>query len=200
MKNTGRILGILLLLAIAGNGSLSAQRGMRGMRETTRADSLRAGMNDRRMRNMDRRADSLRMRDIREPFSSLRMRDVRRGINTPRIWRMQPGQMRGMRGIRQMPPRFNMRRGTLNIPADPRGRSLMDRNRRGVDSTLNFTEEQKKEIADLRKQQQDEMNILREEMSEKIRILREKQRDMLLEKLTDEQKKAFESGFRKIDR
>jgi hypothetical protein len=32
MKNTGKIAGILLMLFIAGSLSLSAQRGMRGMR------------------------------------------------------------------------------------------------------------------------------------------------------------------------
>jgi len=192
---------MLLLLAVAGNGTLNAQRGMRVMRDTTRIDSIRTVMNVRRMRSMDRRTDSLRMRDIRNRISPARMRDARQGMGPAvmsRMWRIQPGQMRGMRGIRQA-PQFNMRRGMGRMPVYRLGRSQMGRSWSGIERMPDFTEEQKKEIADLRKQQQDEMNSLRDEMSENMRILREKHRSILLDQLTDEQKKAFESRSGRTD-
>ena len=180
-------------------------------------------MNARQIRSFDRSSDSLRMRDMGNRISSLHMRGNRQGMGpfvmprtrgiqpdqmrgirgvrqgmSPfemgRMRNMRPGQMKGMRGFRQM-PQFDMRRGPGRIPMDRTSRSFMGRNRRGNDSIPSLTEEQKKEITDLRKQQQDEMKKLRDEMSEKIQTLREKQRSMLLDQLTDEQKKAFESGF-----
>ena len=113
----------------------------------------------------------------------------------------------GMRGIRQGMQRgemYGMRRGMRPGMMDRMGRGMgpMAMNHMGhgnmgtgrfVDMIANITEKQKKDIGELRKTQQDEMIKLNEDMANKMKDLRKANREKILNLLTPEQKKFFES-------
>ncbi len=114
---------------------------------------------------------------------------------------------RGMRGMRQGMQRgemYGMRRGMGSCNMDRMGRGMepMAMNHMGhgnmgtgrlVDMIPNITEKQKKDIGELRKTQQDEMIKLNEDMANKMKDLRKANREKILNLLTPEQKKFFES-------
>jgi len=186
MKSTGKILGMLLLLLIAGNGTLKAQRSIRGMLDTTRLDRPGRVMD----RGMGRTSDSIRMRGTRP--GRVMDRGMGRISDSPRMRGTRPGS------------EFNIKRGPYYARAHSRhayGRPPMDRmgsrregqGRLRIENIPNLTEKQKKDIFDLRQKQQDEMKKLRSDMSAKMQKLTESHRNNLLDQLTDEQKKLFES-------
>jgi len=164
MKNSGKIAGMLLMLFIAGSLSLSAQRGMRGMRPDS------ATMN--RMERMQSSGMAMRPGMGRmniEATPPYVMRHQRQGFN-------QPG-MRGMRGQgmggRQFTPGMQGRSPQIyNIP--------------------NLTDKQKKDIADLRGKQQAEMEKLRIDMQSKMKELRDSHQEKVMSILNEEQKKWLE--------
>ena len=180
MKRTVQLTGILLMLLLACNMSLSAQRGMRGAADTTH------------MKRMWMASDTLH----------------RHGMGN-RTW-MGPGRIdhmrhymghRGMYGMgRGMRPDmgFDMRRGNGPMWRDSISGRQFGPGMMMLGSIPNVTEKQKKEITDLMTKQRDEMKKLREEMQTKMKALRDSHRNSVLSILTDEQKKFVESRSEKI--
>jgi len=164
MKRNVKIVGILLMLFMAGSVTLSAQRGMRGMMDSTRMDRMKMGPGYGRMQNGNR-PDSMMMK------------------------RMKQGMRRGMRHGAG----FDMRRGMGQMPMNGRGMRPMGPERMIMESVPNVTEKQKKDIADLRLKQQDEMKKMRDEMMAKMKTIRESQRAKMMDLFTPEQKKFIES-------
>ena len=129
-------------------------------------------------------------------YSQSGMRGIRQG--------MQRGEMYGMRQGMQRGEMYGMRRGMRPGMMDRMGRGMgpMAMNHMGhgnmgtgrfVDMIANITEKQKKDIGELRKTQQDEMIKLNEDMANKMKDLRKANREKILNLLTPEQKKFFES-------
>ncbi len=186
MKKLTKVMGILLLMVLAGNGSLNAQRGMRGMMQ----DSAR--MN--RMR-MDMRHDTAAMRPFRRGMGPMYHSQVWRGpmgSGMGHMW-MNPYMRRGM-GPAWWGP---MGRGM-----DPGMRNRMRRDGMGINGNLperipNLTDDQKTAIEKIRADNQVEMKKLRDETSAKMKSMREKHRQTILDQLTPEQRKWVESNVPK---
>jgi hypothetical protein len=170
---------LLLVFLLAASNPLSAQRGMRGMM----SDSLR--MNRMRIDH-----DSVNSR-----FIHPNMPPMMRGPmwNSPGRWGMnQMWRNPWQRGMgpqwfgpygRRMDPgmNFGMRR-----PGMGRGSDTMK-------DIPNLTEKQKSALDELRQQNQAEMKKFREETGSKLKSLRDDHRQKILDILTPDQKKWFES-------
>jgi hypothetical protein len=195
MKNTGRITGMLLLLFIASSLSLSAQRGMRGMRpDSSEMKMIRM----KQMPLMMQNPDSLRMGGMRHGMTPGRMNNMG--------WFMDPGWQMGHmgmgRGMRMMGPgmgRSPMRPGMGRGPIGPGMRRpgmgmLQGAPGWNMENIPNLTEKQKQDIAGLRQKHQDEMQKFRDEMQTKMKEMRESQRTKIMNLLTPEQKKWFEEN------
>ena len=173
MKQIIKITGILLLLILAGNVNLQAQRGMRGMRDTTRM--VRPGMRN-----------DIRQQPLPPRFNNRPMYGWGRRIG-PMGWQGHNNFMRpGMRGYGPGPGRMQQF-GPAFRPQQP-GRGF-----NAVDNIPGLTEKQKNEIAALQKKQQEEMKALRDEAAGKMQSLRENHRKNIMNLLNDEQKKFVES-------
>ncbi|MDQ1296862.1 MAG: hypothetical protein QG611_841 [Bacteroidota bacterium] len=179
MKNAGKITGVLLLLFIAANLSLSAQHGMRGMKP-----------------------DSLKMGRMPQPMTPVQMDNMNQFMcpicamgRYAACCMMQPAMRHMGPGKRGMAPGMGgkamvMRhRGMDNYNAAP-GMRVME-------NIPNLTDKQKKDIADLRQQQKDEMQKFREGMQTKMKDLRESHKTKMMNLLTDEQKKWLEEQIPK---
>jgi hypothetical protein len=160
-----KIAGIVLIVLMAGNTSLSAQRGMRGEMDSTRMERMKMGRgNGNAMRGgMEHmNMNGMGMRTMRDSRAMGPMRQMRPNG--------QMGQMGQMGPMRQMRPE-----------------SMIS------ESLPNVTGKQKKDIADLRLKQQEEMKKLREETAAKMQTLRDSHKEAVLKLLTEEQKKYIES-------
>ncbi len=208
MKNSGKIAGILLMFLIAGNLSLSAQRGMRGMRPDS-AGMDRMMMDHRQMPVMMQNHDSLRMGGMRHGMGPVQMNRM--------DWPMRPmymmgnmnqgrgrDQFRGMgrmgRGMQMMSPgmgRSPMRQGMqqpgMGMNMTP-GFRQQGPGQRVMDNIPNLTDKQKKDIADLKGKQMAEMEKIRIDMQSKMKELREAHKAKVMSILTDEQKKWVEEN------
>lgn len=173
MKNAGKIAGMLLMLLIAGNLSLSAQRGgMRGMRPDS-AGTNRMMMQHRQMPLMMQHPDSMKMGGMHHGRAPMHMRNMEQMMYP--MWRMGRHAMYGMRQ-----PGMGMRYPAHGI--------------RIMDNIPNLTDKQKKDIADLRQKQQEEMKKIRDENQAKIQSMRESHKTKVMNLLTDEQKKWIEGN------
>lgn len=194
MKRNVKIVGILLMLFIAGSVTLSAQRGMRGMMDSTRMDRMKMGPGYGRMQSGNR-PDSMMMKRMKQGM----VMDMGRGMGMGmgrmgnRCQFMTPQPLQGMRRGMRHGAGFDMRRGMGQMPMNGRGMRPMGPERMIMESVPNVTEKQKKDIADLRLKQQDEMKKMRDEMMAKMKTIRESQRAKMMDLLTPEQKKFIES-------
>ena len=183
MKRLKSIMGILLLLLLAGSNTMNAQRAMRGMMQ----DSAR--MNRMRM-------------VMRHDTSDMRL--MRRGMGPMGRGHMWWGQMgRGM-GYMWINP--HMRGGMGPVWWGPVGRgtdssmmSRMDRNRTGMygsrlERIPDLTDNQKALLEKIRTDNQAEMKKFREETAAKMKSMREDHREKIMDQLTPEQKKWVESN------
>ena len=177
MKRLQVIAGIFLIVLMAGNTSLSAQRGMRGMR----MDSVRS----QRMYRMN--MDSMR---IGHRQDSIVNRFVRHGMrpmfNTP-MWRAPMG--RGIGATWGGP----MGRGADSVIMGRMRRYPMGREGYYLENIPNLTEKQKAALEELRVKNQSEVKIFREETASKMKNMREIYSEKMMELLTPEQKKWVES-------
>jgi len=174
MKTTVKFSGILLMLMLTFNASMSAQRGMRGGMDNTGMNRMWMGFDTIHRHGMAMRPDSLRMHGMRS--------DMGPGRYGPRGQFMDQWQMYGMHRGMGMGPGFNQRGGG---PAGS-GRMILE-------SVPNVTEKQKKEISELLQKQQDDMKKLREEMSAKMQTINETNRKSLYNILTEEQRKFIDA-------
>jgi hypothetical protein len=174
MKKTVLTAGILLMLFVAGNGSLNAQRGNREDRDSLNMIRPGRDFGYRQMRGPGHHNDSLFMGKMHEGFAPGRMHgNMRNGV---------PGQKPDMRfGMR--PEHFNR----MEMRPDRNGRMR-------IESIPNLTDKQKSEIASLKKQHQDEMQKFRSEITSKMQVMREDHRKKLFGLLTDDQKKFLEQA------
>jgi hypothetical protein len=164
MKNTVRISIILLMLLIAGSLTLSAQRGMRGMRP----DSSEMKMK--------------RMNQWQMPMGHM-------GMGYGMGFRMGPGRMGPGRmgpGMWGGPMRPGMGHPGMGMRQEAPGRN--------IENIPNLTEKQKNDITELRQKNQQEMQKIRDEMQLKMKEMRESQRTKIMNLLTPEQKKWFEEN------
>ena len=176
MKNTGKITGMLLLLFIAADFSLNAQHNMRGMRP-----------------------DSLRMERMPQCMTPMQMNNMNHfmcpgcpGGRHAACGIMQPAMnMRHMGpGMRRMSP--GMARHAMNKKHPGMGYRQVAPGIRVMENIPNLTDQQKKDIADLRQKQKDEMQKLKGEMQKKMDGLRESHKSKVMNLLTDEQKEWLE--------
>jgi hypothetical protein len=137
-------------------------------------------------------------------YSQRGMRDTRDSIRMERPGRSREfSHMRGNicccngygmgNGFRNK--RRNMSHGRMGmgpIIGDSLGFGLPGQ-RRLIERIPDLTDKQKKEIADIGQNQMNEMKKLREDMFTKMKSMRESNRNMILNLLTDEQKKYVES-------
>lgn len=194
MKNSGKIAGMLLMLLIAGNMSLSAQRGMRGMRPDT-AGMDRMRMEHRQMPVMMQNHDSVRMGGMHRGMGPMQMNRMDRFMcpmcmmcsrNRPGGMYQFPGMGRMGHGMGMMSPRMGM-----NMAPGFRHQAP---GMRAMENIPNLTDKQKKDIADLKGKQQAEMEKFRIDMQSKMKEMREAHRVKVMSILTDEQKKWVEEN------
>ena len=183
MKRNVKLIGLLLVLLIAGNGCRYAHRNLKGRMENARMNKKEIAFKQmKRMGHgqMGRRGPFM----YQAPMNG-------RGF-------MGQGQMPGMRGNTGQVPMNGMRRGMGMGPGFRMGQGQMGPGMM-INRIPNLTDKQRKELLDLRQKQQEEMLKLREEMETKMLNLRETNRKNILNLLTDEQKKSLESGSLNTD-
>jgi hypothetical protein len=191
MKSLRLMTGMLLMLLIAGNTSLNAQRGMRGGMDSTRMNRPGRDMGLRQMRSPGQKGDSLNMIRMHQRFTPVPGHNTIRGMGSGRdaMRGMVPCYQYGMNrqarfGMRGMGPAPEFQMGIR--PYRP------EKNMIGV--IPNLTDKQKTEIAALRQQQRNEMKKFNEEISGKIQTMREEHRKEIMGLLSDEQKKLVEQA------
>ena len=176
MKRIVKLTGMLLMLILACNLSLNAQRGMRGTMDSARINRMKMS------------TDTIRRYSECKMMHPYGMRGMRPGSGF--------GQME--RGGR-FPD--HLRNKSLRHDSFAAGRTGVRGSVKGgrgpgeymLGSIPNVTEKQKKDIADLKLKQQAEMKKLREEMSSKMLSIRDSHKKSMMSILTDEQKKFIES-------
>ena len=176
MKRTVQLTGILLMLILTCNMSLSAQRWMRDMADTTCMNHMRMSTDTLHRHGMGNKTwiGPARMYHMQKFMDHRGMYGMGRG--------MRPGQG------------FDMRKGYGPVHRDSIYGRQFGPGRMMLESIPNVTEKQKKEISDLMTKHQDEMKKLREEMQTRMQALTDSHRKNILNILTDEQKKFIESG------
>jgi hypothetical protein len=173
MKRKVQFTGILLMLLLSCNMTLSAQRGMKHAGDTTRMSHMWMASDTTHWKTMSDR-----------PFPGHeRMDNMRHFRGDHNMY----GMNRGMRHD------YGMRRGYGPMQRDSISRRQFGPAGMILGSMPNVTEAQKKQITDLVAKQQTEMKKLREEMQTKMQALRDSHRKSMLNILTDEQKKFVES-------
>ena len=198
MKNKGKITSMLLMILLAGSFSLSAQRGMRGMRPDS------AGMRGMRMERMHmplmmQHPDSVKMGGMHHGMSPMQMNHMDRFMCPMcMMGRQMAGNWQRGRGMNQAPGMGRMGRGMrMMAPGMQRPAMGMQRQAPGMrvmENVPNLTDKQKKDIADLRLKQQEDMQKFRGEMQEKMNDLRESHKTKVMNILTDDQKKWVEEN------
>jgi hypothetical protein len=194
MKNFGTITGILLMLILAGNTSLNAQRGMKGMR-----------MDTIQMPGMGMRHDSTMIGGMR-PGRNMNDMDLgmcpcqmhgRAGYGTRNMAHgpMMKGNWHQDQGIWQPGMEFNGPDFGYPPPGMWRqhdGMRSWTPGLRILDQIPNLSEKQKKDITDLLQKQQEEMKKFREDMLVKIKSMRNSHMEKIRSLLNDDQKKWLE--------
>ena len=186
MKRSSTIIGLLLVILIAGNGCHSIRNEKRDIKENGKMIRMRVGQMFRHNRAMPDMHGRM--------FQGMRpgmMGAMGPGMGMMRG--MRPGMRNGMEGMRPGMG-MGMRRGMGSMPGDSTGWMPMGPGRRMLESIPNVTENQKKQITELMTKHQDEMKKLQEEMSSKMQSLMDSHKKDMLNILTDEQKKYIESA------
>ena len=176
MKNSIKITGLMLMLVAVCSFSLNAQRGMRGMSDSTRMNRPGREMGMRQMMPPQAKGDSL--------FMKQRLGDFRGGMRG-----MGPGPAFGMRHAGR-----NDMRGMREFQGDRFGMRPQFDGMMRIEFLPGLTDKQIADIAVLRVKQQSEMKKLRDEFSAKMQALREDQRKKITNLLTEEQKKQLETA------
>lgn len=186
MRYTFKISAILLvLLMTAGSFSLSAQRGMRGMKPDSTFSRMQR-MNRMPMHRMMPGSDSLMQGMMRH-----RMMPGNMAPFMCPMWGMQRPFAHGRRpGMGMWSPGQGIRR--YGWPGD----SLIRRGpgMRMLDRIPGLTDKQKKEISDLRQKQANEMQKLRSDMQQKMKEMRDSHRKDVMNILNDDQRKWLEEN------
>lgn len=167
MKNSGKIAGMVMVLCMLINLSLSAQPGMRGMKsDSTGMNRFMCPMCCPVAWNM---ACNMMQQEMNMRYMGHGMHGMPPGIGRNSIGKKHPGM-----GNRQPAPGLRVME---NIP--------------------NLTDKQKKDLIDLRQKQKDEMQKLKGEIQKKMDDLRESHKTNVLNILNDEQKKWLDENTRK---
>jgi hypothetical protein len=186
MKKSSTIIGLLLVILVAGNGCHNIRQDRRDIKEDGKISRMRMNQAFRHNRSM---ADLHgRMFQGMRPGMMGAM-----GPGMGMMKGMRPGMGNGMEGMRRGRG-MGMWRGMGSMPGDSAGLMPMGPGRRMLESIPNVTENQKKQIAGLIKKHQDEMRKLQEEMSSKMKSLADAHKKDMLSILTEEQKKFVETS------
>jgi len=178
MKRSSTIIGLLLVILIAGNGCHNIRNEKRDIKENGKMIRMRVGQMFRHNRAM--------------PDMHGRMFQ---GMRPGMMGEMGPGMRNGMAGMRRgMGMGMGMRRGIGSMRGDSTEWMPMGPGRRMLESIPNVTENQKNQITELMKKHQDEMKKLQEEMSFKMQSLMDSHKKDMLNILTDDQKKFIETS------
>jgi hypothetical protein len=182
MARSAKLIGMFLMIIMVSNGCGRLHRHLSDMRENTKMKKHEKVMESRQMMpgrhgNMGRMGQY----DFQQRMDGRRGSDFHGPMN---------GMRRGMRGG----PGMMAGRGMGQMGAGPMGMNPMRPGMMMLERIPNLTDKQKKEIADLRQSQQAEMKKLQDEMASKMQTMREGHRKKVLNLLSDEQKKAIESG------
>ena len=186
MKRNSTIIGLLLVILIAGNGCHNIRHESGDIKENGKTIRMRVG----RMFRHNGAMPGMHGRMFQG------MRPGMMGAMGPGMGMMRgmrPGMRNGMGGIRPGMG-MGMRRGMGSMPGDSTGWMSMAPGRRMLESIPNVTENQKKQITELMTKHQDELKKLQEEMSSKMQSLMDSHKKDILNILTDEQKKYIESA------
>ena len=175
MKNSIKVAGVMLMLAVC-SFSLNAQRGMRGMSDSTRMNRPGREMGMRQMMPPMAKGDSLFMKQMRGNF-----RGDMRGMGHGSEFGMRHAGRNDMRDMREFQGgRFGMHTQFGGMI--------------GIEFLPGLTDKQIADIAVLRVKQQSEMKKMREDFVSKMQALREDQRKKITNLLTEEQKKQLETA------
>jgi hypothetical protein len=188
MKRSSTIIGLLLVILIAGNGCHNIRHEKHDIKENGKMIRMRMGQIFRHNRSMPDMHGRM--------FQGMRpgmMSEMGPGMGKMRG--MRPGMRNGMAGMRQGRD-MGMWRGMGSMPGDSIGWMPMGPGRRMLESIPNVTENQKKQITELIKKHQDEMKKLQEETSSKMQSLMDSHKKDMQNILTDEQKKYIETSNR----
>jgi hypothetical protein len=172
MKKIGIIAGVLFVILLIASGCHYARHQRKEMKEYAAMHFMRNGNGSWHRRGMW---------DMRGRIAG--------GMRGDMMNNMRPGMGRGQ----GMGPRMRMGRGMGQMPDDSTGIMPFAPGRRILESIPNVTDDQKKQIEQLMKKNQEEMKKIGEEFSSKMQATRESHRKEMLDILTPEQKKYFES-------
>jgi hypothetical protein len=184
MRRSSTILGLLLVILIAGNGCHNIRQDRRDINENEKMLRMRMSQIFRHNREMP----GMHGRMFPGNRTGM-MRCMHPGMGMMRG--MRPGMRNRMAGMHQD---MGMWRGEGSLPGDSIGWMPIGPGRRMLESIPNVTENQKKQITDLINKHHEEMKKLREEMFSKMQNLMDSNKKDMLTILTDEQKKYIESG------
>lgn len=191
MKNYLKMFGVVLLLFLAVNTSLIAQRGMRnGAMDSTRLKRSARELDARQMRALTPRSDSVILNKRGYGKNGMDMRGFRTMPPQRFVQRGRRNDIR--RGEFYGSFRFQHSRGNLNY--DRMGRGHSGHVRPAFEAFSDLTDSQKEEIASIRQKQQEEMKKVREEMMSKMEAIRNEYRTSILNQLSDEQKKLLDKN------
>jgi hypothetical protein len=180
MRRFEKLAGMLLVLILACNVSITAQRGLRGTMDSTCINRMRMNY------------DTIHLHGRSEMMNPDRMKGMWHGSGNA-----------GMGKEGRLPyhrPMDGTRRNTANDAlADVHwgkggfGRRTFDPGDYLLESIPNVTEKQKSDISILKQKQQEEMKKLRDDMSAKMQALRDSYQKSMMTIFTGDQKKFIES-------
>lgn len=189
MKRVKIEIGIILILLTAGSINLAAQHGMRGMR-----DSLRTRKPDTASINRMHRgpmSERYGMYDMRHMWHEPMWRNPEwpgpRGRWEEPFW---PGPVR--RGVYPLPP-AHFHRFADSTYVEMMDRYRMERRDNLLENIPGLSESQKSKLKDLMEKNQAEMKKFREESAARMKSMRDTHRKEIIDMLTPEQKKWYES-------
>jgi hypothetical protein len=199
MKRYGRLIGIMLVMLMAGLSNIEAQRGARGtMSDSVRMSRIRRGFEKYPLDQMKPGLDTLKLDHPGYGIRSYGMGRMRWGMfpgpgfGMGRWWRWDPGMDRMWgdfhRGWMDMP-----HMGMRHFRSDSAW--MKQHGPQGFAGIPSLTDKQREQIRDLRQKQQEEMDRFRNVMEDKMRTMREQNRQKIMELLTPEQKKWVEKNF-----
>jgi hypothetical protein len=178
MKKIGTIAVLLLILLITASGCHNSRRQKKELKEYAAMHSMRDGQGAWHGKGMW---------NMRGRFAD--------GMRGGMMNNMRPGMGRGMR--QGMGPQMRMGRAMWPMHGDSTAMMPLGPGRRMLESIPNVTEDQKKQIGQLMQKNREEVKKITEEFASKMKSTRESNRKEMLDLLTPEQKKYFESGQKK---
>jgi hypothetical protein len=195
MKRSMKATGIMIMLIASCSLSISAQRGMRGMPDSTWMKRPGRDMGMRQMRPPQEKGDSMFMKHMHGDYMGNQFRGGMRGMGPGTDFMRHPGDYNYMRGMRDMREFGNDRYGMRGreFQSDRFGTRPPANGMMRIGSLPGLTDKQKADITALREKQFADMKKMREEFASKMQAMRDDNMKKITNLLTDEQKKQLEA-------